>query len=242
MKKYWVIILSIILISCNSKDRANLMLEDGILEEDFGIVKQALDNGADANHIDISDNYVICDAVLDCQIEIIKLLVEKGANVDISCDDSPLLADVMPCNNLELVQILVEKGAKINILDDLGSPPLAYGISLCNDEIVKYLLEKDADKNLKDEDGFLPVTYATTKERVQFLEKLGFDTNPVTDDGITFLMKAVEGNDYQVAKYLIEEKKVDINIKSNDGKTARDFLKPNQDIDMRLLLEKHYGK
>ena len=52
--------------------------------------------------------------------------------------------------------------------------------------------------------------------------------------GVTALMYAIMGGKPDLCKWLIEEKGADVNAKDNDGKTAADYARGNDEI-IRLM-------
>ena len=84
------------------------------------------------------------------QIEIVKLLIGKGTNLEL-CDgagSSPLSGAVHQ-NNLDIVKLLVENGASINTRDGYGGSPFHNAVSEKHMEILTFFMENGADMRLK---------------------------------------------------------------------------------------------
>ncbi len=79
-------------------------------------------------------------AVLNNDIKLVELLLEKGADVQI-CNNYPLRIAVST-NNIGMTKLLLEKGANIHVNADF---PLRYAIENEYEETVKVLLEYGAD-------------------------------------------------------------------------------------------------
>jgi ankyrin repeat protein len=124
-----------------SNDRDDSILILAIMNEYIDMIKLII------NYIsDINDNYnydYICPLHLACDIgniEIVQLLLEKGANVDVLDDNfmTPLHYAANR-NHFKIIKKLIKYKAKINLLDEYNRLP----IHLTTDQnITKYLLDK----------------------------------------------------------------------------------------------------
>ena len=93
-------------------------------------------------------------AYTDRDIEAVKMLVEKGANVNYESvsgnghgyhwTNTPLLQACSFGGDLEIVKFLVEKGADIEISDESSETPIFKAIHSENFELVKFLARKGA--------------------------------------------------------------------------------------------------
>ena len=89
-------------------------------------------------------------AIRTNQMETIKILIAKGANLEL-CNGagiSPLSGAVYQ-NNLDLVTLLVENGASIKTYDDYQATPFQNAVIKKHMEIVTFLMENGADLKLK---------------------------------------------------------------------------------------------
>ena len=80
--------------------------------------------------------------------EIVNLLLDKGANPNISNSGNTSL--IRACNSgyTEIVKLLLDKGADYNITDVTGYNPLYIACNNGYTEIVKLLLDKGANPNI----------------------------------------------------------------------------------------------
>lgn len=107
-------------------------------------------------------------------IDVIKLLIENGANIDI-------------CNNEGLnVLHLAAQGNKTSILiyfiekyhldfmkiDNIGSTPLHWASYVGSEESFLYLLTLNPDINKQDIEGLTPLHLAVTSDRTRIIKKL----------------------------------------------------------------------
>jgi predicted Fe-Mo cluster-binding NifX family protein len=88
------------------------------------------------------------------QIDAVKFLIKKGANVHIADEqgDTPLLLAAW-FNNKDTINVLVDSGADINIRNRNGSTALIVAIQAGQIEIARMLIEKGADVHIVDSYG-----------------------------------------------------------------------------------------
>jgi ankyrin repeat protein len=115
-------------------------------------------------------------------IEAVKLLIEKGADVN-----SALIFTARNCP-FEVIKLLIEKGADVNVTSNNGRTALMEAASNGSNEAVKLLIEKGADVNAKDNDGRTALMEAASRgnyaiEIVKFLIEKGADVNAKDNDG-----------------------------------------------------------
>ncbi len=139
-------------------------LYDAIIDYDVSKVRQILQN----SDIDIDRVYhnvytALITASYHGQDEIVKMLLEYGADVDksvIKNDINALGYSIME-QHLSTIKLLVEAGANLEI--DIGSgklTPLMFAVRQKNADIVKYLLEKGANPNATTQEGYTPLLLA----------------------------------------------------------------------------------
>ncbi len=100
-----------------------------------------------------SGTIILSEAVKENNLEIVRLLIELGAEVNdedrILYDNETPLAIAASKGNLEMVKLLIDVGAIVNI--PLKDPeywtPLMCAVSSENLDVVKFLIETGADVN-----------------------------------------------------------------------------------------------
>ena len=96
-------------------------------------VRLFIENGADLNMPDSKGWTPILTSIdedKEDNIFILKLLIEKGANVNFINDNvnwTPM-TKAIDCNQIECVQILIENGADLNMPDPKGWTPIKSAI------------------------------------------------------------------------------------------------------------------
>lgn len=178
--------------------------------------------------------------------EIIKLLIEKGADVNlISHDSTPLgFASFNTC--FECIKILLANGANINGTDSMLKIPLMYALTksaelfsktnLNNNtnedknsyiDIIKYLINKGSDLNHRDIYGWTSIYYAieygATIQIIELLLRNGSDVRNLSNIGNSVLQIACKRRSLDVIKVLFDLNKITkltINIPDNFGTTS----------------------
>jgi len=136
----------------------------------------------------------------------IKLLVEKGANVNAKNGNG--FTALMECcsgssSSYEIAKFLIEKGANVNAKDKYGNTPLMHASAFPDDsnlEIVKLLVEKGANVNDKH------------------------------SSGSTALMHAAISSNFHIAKFLIENG-ADIYAKNQFNQTPSEMLEKANEME-----------
>jgi ankyrin repeat protein len=95
-------------------------------------------------------------------LNIVELLVQKGADLNVQDQDSrtPLH---LACDggHLNIVELLVQKGADLNVQDHaIPGLPFTWHVDGGHLNIVELLVQKGADLNVQDEDSRTPLHLA----------------------------------------------------------------------------------
>ncbi|MFC1842891.1 ankyrin repeat domain-containing protein [Candidatus Dependentiae bacterium] len=128
--------------------------------DNLELVKLLLQKNANPEPSDISSP-LIANIIFGEKIEIAKLLIENGANVNFqTCNGQTPLMLAITKNKLELVRLLIEKGADVNTQAKIemaslkmSFTALAIAVGMQNLPMVELLLENGADPSIKNKDG-----------------------------------------------------------------------------------------
>lgn len=127
--------------------------QQALRDNDVETARRMLAAGADVNApLSAEDeyyNYPIFHAIEDIHLEMLQLLIEAGADVNVrdKGNSTPLMECNLAC--AEVVRMLLEAGAEVNpVRDEENYTPLLYAARSGSPESVKLLLEAGAHVNV----------------------------------------------------------------------------------------------
>ncbi|KAL7938651.1 hypothetical protein V8C35DRAFT_288776 [Trichoderma chlorosporum] len=204
------------------------------------LISLLLENGADVNYTDMTDESPLLSAIYGGNEDVIKLLLDHGADTEYTTiDGTSPLSWALQINSTSLIKLLLENGADAKYVDKRGKLPLAWAVQSQNEGLVKLLLEHGADVEYSGIDGTSPLGEAVELQN-ESLVKLLLESgaNPELADiyGISPLWQATLVENKVLVKLLLEYG-ADANFFA-DGFTplAQAVLYQNEEI-ARLLLE-----
>jgi ankyrin repeat protein len=141
---------------------------------DVSKVRELLKKGADPNYRPRDARPILYNAIETENLEIVKALIEHGAdvnNISVRAGMSPL---VIPCykGQLGMVKLLLEAGVKLDVPSSGGDTPLMVASSHGFDEIVEELLKAKADPNRKAENGTTALMEACRRGHISVSKRL----------------------------------------------------------------------
>lgn len=146
-------------------------------------VKTALNAGADPDYTDNIDIRItpLIWSAKNGDIEVIKLLIGKGANVNYVdvYGNTPLIYTTR-YGDIETLELFIKNGAKVNHADKYGNTPLIYAARNNDMETIKLLIEADADVNHVNKEGYTPLYFATY--------------HTISDEDMTFLPNFIDSD------------------------------------------------
>jgi len=220
------------------------------------VAKFLIDAGTDVNVI---NNYQ-ATALLRASVgrgpdyELIKLLVAKGADINIQgYNGITALHWAVKSNDLKVAKFLLENGADINISDDYNGPirtstisgtvlQVAINLSQSN-EMFKFVIENGAKLNSKDSQGNTELHLVALKgntEQAKILIEHGIDLNAINNFNRTALYYAAKHGYRGVAELLIASG-ADKNtiVETNYGKAKQ--LSKSLDKDEAFIWDLGFG-
>ena len=195
--------------------------ESNRLKEVEALLQQPLDP-------DILDSSGMWNAIHAAAIyghlEVVRLLVEAGADKESEMDDGPNALQLAAQNgHLEVVQFLLEAGASKDAAATGDRSALHMAAQNGHARVVELLLEWAVDKDAMAAHGQTALHLASFfghLEVVRLLAEAGSAINAVRADGETALHVAAEGGHFEVVRFLFEFAGVDKHAKLPDGRTA----------------------
>lgn len=175
------------------------------------LVKILLENEVDVNETDENGNTALfySSLIVNLDLEIINLLLNYGANVNIQNKVGyTALMDAVEANNLDLIRLLLAHRANPDLKEyEVGETALLIAVEDESLEAVKILILKGkANINLQDEIGN------------------------------TALMNAINNNDNNMVEFLLENG-ADISIRNQNDEDALDLARENDNQEMLNMLE-----
>ena len=156
--------------------------------------------------------------------EVVKLLIERGANVNDQNDYRTVLMLAAEEGHTEIVQMLIEAGADVNT-ERNGNTALMLALKKRHQKTALLLIERGADIDIRGSDyenGLTPLMYAAEyncKEVATALLKKSINKDAQGRKGATALMIAVSQGHKKMIELLLEHK-VAVNMSDTSGKTA----------------------
>jgi len=161
-----------------------LMLAVRYGKELTGSVKVLVNKGANINKVSGPTEYpyvndtVLIIAAQNNHMEIVKILLEKGANFQVKCNSrswclgKDTLIYAATFGNMEIVQLLVTKGADINVQDNIGNSALMMAARDGHESVTHHLLDNRAKVNLISIEGYSALIYAVEKGHEIIVQQL----------------------------------------------------------------------
>ena len=177
---------------------------------------------------DFSDNQDL-DLILaayDGNLEGVKVLLERGANIDaVTQDGFTALVIASQCGRHVVVKALLERGAKIDAVTQDGSTALMLASQNGHHDVVMSLLEKGANIEAANQVGGTALMVASQcghHDVVKALLDKGANINAVAQNGITALMLVSQNCHPEIVKLLLQ-KNPDFTLRDKYGRTALDI-------------------
>ena len=145
---------------------------------DYMGVKKYLKDGADLEETNEGGESVLaCAVIARCDIELIMLLIDSGADIFDFDDEGVSIFDIaITYGSLEMVEYIVDKGIDVNTTQRRsGFTALMASACYGRVEIAKILLEKGANQQARDMKGFTAIDFARKMNKKSVLELFDYD-------------------------------------------------------------------
>ncbi|XP_057319242.1 ankyrin-3-like [Microplitis mediator] len=180
------------------------------------IVKLLIKNNADVDFITESGVTALGIAVEKESLELVKILLDTGANIN-PFSIFPPLQIAVGCQNNEIVQLLIENKADVDFTTKSGVTALSIAVENESLELVKTLLDAGANINPSSSVPPLHIAVRCQKiETVKLLIKNNANVNFITESGVSALGIAVEIESFELVTILLNSG-ADINSSSDKG-------------------------
>lgn len=240
-----------------SDELIQLLVTHGVNINASNPTGRALYIGRDADRMDWSGSSLI-DSIQYRRKHIFDMLIDSGADVNIRNlhGQTPLHFAIMLGSGEDTIQKLLEHGADVNSNNPTGfewnkSPlswvehekpwdggsPLSYAVKtrLKQKEIVKLLLDWGADVNNVNINNGMTILMESCNlicslDTFELLVESGADPNTMCHYANTLFMTACKNNAFEIAKYIYERFRPDLEQRNHLGQTALNLVaKKNND-------------
>lgn len=210
----------------------NSLLIEAIRRNDKDEVKKLIVQEEDLNARDVLGLTALNTAMSRSSEEIVKLLIEAGANVNIQ-DLTGIHPLYKASENYKLTKMLLDNGAIVD--KKTAQNQYTALINSNNSQVSKLLLEHGADINHQSEDGITPLFQAIDRKNVplvKFLLEYGADANIVNRGNQTPLFFAIKSNQLEIVKLLLDY------VCNEQKNKAYDWAVLNHDYELENILSK----
>lgn len=187
-----------------SNDTAKILLEfqcpisRALLLESVTITKYMLDNGSSVNDRDVNNDTALHYAVRCMDLRNVKLLVERGADVNAvnSSLQTPLdMYDFKRKENKKILRILLDNGASLLAYDGGDSIVAGKFLRYGSAKLVKILLDYELDFQMVNSDGKTLLHHVVINENdgvFELIQSTNFNYNVMDRDGCYAIAYAIE--------------------------------------------------
>ena len=188
-------------------DWYEIPLFQAIAQEDNETVKNLINSGFKINTKDSRNNTALHVAVEHGNLEIVKFLLERGADVNAKNKSNLTPICTMGADNentgIEILKLLIAKGADVNVPNEDKETLLMKASEDGSLEGVKMFLEAGANPNLRDDEGQTALMLACEDGSLSVVKALleaGAKPNFKDEDGETALQKTDSGEIKQLLR------------------------------------------
>ncbi|GJQ87249.1 hypothetical protein Trydic_g20277 [Trypoxylus dichotomus] len=171
------------------------------------IIKILLRNDLPADSINPKTHLTLLQtAILLNYDELVEILLQKGANVNLAANNDTPLCTAIRQQNITVVKILLTYNANANLESIYGYTPLQIAVERNDNEIVQSVLQFGANVDVVNNFD-APFCIAVRKQNIDIAKILlehNCDVNLATEDGATALQIAVKRRYKEIVQFLLQ--------------------------------------
>ena len=194
-------------------------IHQAVQEGNLSLVKEIIENQPKSIFLEGPDGLTpLHHAARLGHIEIIDILVSKGADVNIlsSNRETPLHSAALT-GKRDAAAWLIEKGASVDVGNKAGYTPLILAVMRGHGDFAGLLLENGADPNLKNIYSHTPMVMAASMGRIDLMELLCENGAAIKEKDLKLLHYVIINRQKETADYLIS-KGLEIPITGEEGR------------------------
>ncbi|MBR4748287.1 MAG: ankyrin repeat domain-containing protein [Abditibacteriota bacterium] len=182
------------------------------------------EEGVSVTWVSPSGNSALFEAALAGNMEVLKLLIDKGMDVNCVLTDTGFTPIMTACcaGNSDIVKYLAEKGARLDMPSAKGTYLIHEAAFRGNLELVIFFTDRQQDVNMPDSRGVTPLFHALDANQpgvVSWLLEHGADPRHKTMNGDTALHYAALADNEALFKQIIPLTAGYANLQDKDGVT-----------------------
>jgi ankyrin repeat protein len=185
--------------TCKPDKNGKTPLYWAVTTKNVTIIYLLLDHGAE-----LTVHTALLHAIRSDYLDIVKLLVRRGAPVNVMSPETPLTAAIIR-RHLDIAKFLIESGANVNLADGNGNLPVKMCLEQHNFKIINCMVANGLKVDATLANTLL--VWSLEKEKVNLVKHFienGADINQKHKNGQTLLSIALKNSDLQSFRLLIE--------------------------------------
>jgi ankyrin repeat protein len=216
-------------------------LQYAVANKQVRIAEYLISKGANINPMNpAKEGSVLLSAVFSEDANMIKMLVEKGADIN----RTKALNYAIMTKNIKTVEFLLKHGASVNKSDEGSETALHIAVEDGQIEIIKLLLANGADINAKDEMGETPLYSLIHLPYDNELPRLLLDNgaDPNTTSNGTPILNAIADTQNEEFVEMLLKKGANVNSKDYQGNTPLQIASKYNNQGVINMLKKYGAK
>ncbi|XP_031331829.1 uncharacterized protein LOC116162352 [Photinus pyralis] len=184
---------------------ADSTLSNAVKEGYHSLVRHLLDRNGNVNDLNSSGESLVMVAAKSDDVAMVKLLLERGADVTVSNYEGNTCLHFAACGNEEMLTLFLD-GGDLEAKNLSGLTPLMFALKLSCTDLARLLISSGADIHTEDFMGntcLHNAAWAGDDEMVEFLLENGLDMHRRNAEGDDCLDMAINNGSLSAAKVLI---------------------------------------